>query len=89
MVVLMGADYLLIFSCRGTSIKNLKNEKVWNYIDCSAGISLWLSCNWSFGLLAIRCFPESLFGYPTIMDALRSEERRVGKECRSRWSPYH
>ena len=24
---------------------------------------------------------------PTIQ--LRSEERRVGKECRSRWSPYH
>src|SRR2546422_2834175 len=22
-------------------------------------------------------------------DAVRSEERRVGKECRSRWSPYH
>src|SRR2546429_422048 len=22
-------------------------------------------------------------------DATRSEERRVGKECRSRWSPYH
>ena len=21
--------------------------------------------------------------------AKRSEERRVGKECRSRWSPYH
>src|SRR3712207_8998490 len=21
--------------------------------------------------------------------AMRSEERRVGKECRSRWSPYH
>ena len=21
--------------------------------------------------------------------SLRSEERRVGKECRSRWSPYH
>ena len=20
---------------------------------------------------------------------VRSEERRVGKECRSRWSPYH
>src|SRR2546430_3057890 len=29
---------------------------------------------------------ESRFGplFPT-----RSEERRVGKECRSRWSPYH
>ena len=23
------------------------------------------------------------------MMAFRSEERRVGKECRSRWSPYH
>ena len=22
-------------------------------------------------------------------DKHRSEERRVGKECRSRWSPYH
>ena len=22
-------------------------------------------------------------------DTPRSEERRVGKECRSRWSPYH
>ena len=25
----------------------------------------------------------------THMSLLRSEERRVGKECRSRWSPYH
>ena len=23
------------------------------------------------------------------LSQLRSEERRVGKECRSRWSPYH
>ena len=22
-------------------------------------------------------------------EQIRSEERRVGKECRSRWSPYH
>ena len=33
----------------------------------------------SFGPL-----PEHLFQVPS-----RSEERRVGKECRSRWSPYH
>ena len=27
---------------------------------------------------------------PTVKEKLyRSEERRVGKECRSRWSPYH
>ena len=24
-----------------------------------------------------------------VLGAVRSEERRVGKECRSRWSPYH
>ena len=24
-----------------------------------------------------------------LVDGARSEERRVGKECRSRWSPYH
>ena len=28
----------------------------------------------------------SLFGW---LEPCRSEERRVGKECRSRWSPYH
>src|SRR5256885_11265457 len=27
--------------------------------------------------------------FPRHADQLRSEERRVGKECRSRWSPYH
>src|SRR3712207_9547238 len=29
-------------------------------------------------------FVEHLLGF-----GARSEERRVGKECRSRWSPYH
>src|SRR3712207_8683013 len=29
-----------------------------------------------------------LFALPIVGD-VRSEERRVGKECRSRWSPYH
>ena len=24
-----------------------------------------------------------------VAESSRSEERRVGKECRSRWSPYH
>src|SRR3712207_6240884 len=36
------------------------------------------------GSLPLSLIRETL-GAPTI----RSEERRVGKECRSRWSPYH
>ena len=30
-----------------------------------------------------------LWGSRLIEALCRSEERRVGKECRSRWSPYH
>src|SRR2546429_2105036 len=29
------------------------------------------------------------FGDTDMAGIVRSEERRVGKECRSRWSPYH
>ena len=33
---------------------------------------------------------EFLMSHLNLVSAiLRSEERRVGKECRSRWSPYH
>src|SRR3712207_7451190 len=32
---------------------------------------------------------REIFGTKPNMTVLRSEERRVGKECRSRWSPYH
>jgi len=31
----------------------------------------------------------SSLGSVRVLDNYRSEERRVGKECRSRWSPYH
>ena len=47
--------------------------------------------NKAFGLILIL-----LTGLLSLIGALlpqkpttRSEERRVGKECRSRWSPYH
>ena len=33
--------------------------------------------------------PYTEDGYKNLVKELRSEERRVGKECRSRWSPYH
>src|SRR5688572_33297714 len=34
--------------------------------------------------------PEIIKNTPQCyVDLMRSEERRVGKECRSRWSPYH
>src|SRR5260370_36396147 len=41
-----------------------------------------------------RFYPTVITGSPDDMagalrNLARSEERRVGKECRSRWSPYH
>ena len=30
-----------------------------------------------------------IFRFPLPLSTVRSEERRVGKECRSRWWPYH
>ena len=36
-----------------------------------------------------RCERACAFGGIVVEGRLRSEERRVGKECRSRWSPYH
>ena len=34
-------------------------------------------------------FPAIAISHSKDMIHWRSEERRVGKECRSRWSPYH
>ena len=53
----------------------------------------------AFGLLARKLKAPQVVGEivaglligPSVLNIvkLRSEERRVGKECRSRWSPYH
>ena len=45
------------------------------------GLGIWDYSNMPFNFLGQICLPFSLLW--------RSEERRVGKECRSRWSPYH
>ena len=41
----------------------------------------------------IKKKPQNVFvciaSFNEIPPTARSEERRVGKECRSRWSPYH
>ena len=59
---------------------------------------LLLSCPQFTEEAVLRLFAESLgFEFYSEIDAdtvpkefiERSEERRVGKECRSRWSPYH
>ena len=38
---------------------------------------------------AAEAMPDDKFNFTPESLTIRSEERRVGKECRSRWSPYH
>ena len=73
---------------------NLHGQRIYNYMS-----NLWfmpstpvLSNAGTERGLPISCFlneaSDSLNGIVDLWSE-RSEERRVGKECRSRWSPYH
>ena len=51
--------------------------------------SHWITggCTQDYGSMTLSALFDSLRCIPEKRG--RSEERRVGKECRSRWSPYH
>ena len=62
----------------------------WSSDVCSSDLCLLkIISRWGKNFVSII---HSLFNFP-IQDSSecfgRSEERRVGKECRCRWSPYH
>src|SRR2546421_11159842 len=65
-------------------------QRTWQLVG-----TLTQSCGEVNGVKRTISDPESFFtadvsGEPIIVvRGKRSEERRVGKECRSRWSPYH
>src|SRR3712207_9333513 len=47
--------------------------------------------SWPFLLSMLAVTAGGILVFSTLIGVIftRSEERRVGKECRSRWSPYH
>ena len=65
---------------RYTKIKWIKDLKI------RADTIKLLEENIGRTLIDINC---SKFFFDLPPRVMRSEERRVGKECRSRWSPYH
>ena len=54
----------------------------------SVAVAIVTSLLCGFILRSMRT-PENIFEGAYLYLLIRSEERRVGKECRSRWSPYH
>ena len=87
-------------SMRNSILKYYRKERKKSYMELP--IIKWYI---SLLLCAIGCFGISYFLFKFlrlewwasllqscgagVLTGMRSEERRVGKECRSRWSPYH
>ena len=56
--------------------------------QASAAFAAWLQAQGLAKGDRVAVMLPNVPQYPVAI-AARSEERRVGKECRSRWSPYH
>ena len=65
----------------------------WSSLTFSVDEFLFTGDSYIPGLKTVTIFPKSNRQQAEdsliLIKRLRSEERRVGKECRSRWSPYH
>ena len=69
----------------------IRDYKVTGVQTCALPIWRFLNLNRNSAVKLFRLSPEFSLLYTTLygLRKRRSEERRVGKECRSRWSPYH
>src|SRR2546426_12834131 len=86
-----------------TEIYTLSLHKLFDFLQSKSyqGTALatrlggWLKEALPFRGKAVACYHKEWdyfsreYGLPCVDYIERSEERRVGKECRSRWSPYH
>ena len=80
-----GAEWLVLCDTNGGTLHD-------EIADIVTDVRLWLQQqfpNGSVPHLGIHTHNDSGTADAGAMAAVRSEERRVGKECRSRWSPYH
>ena len=92
----IGADnYLRMFLDDDVFIKAFMNTMLFAVVTGPLGYILSFGIGWLINdlgriprtILTFLFYSPSLIGASYVM--WRSEERRVGKECRSRWSPYH
>ena len=77
MLLIMASIFLFFFLNLVLGSVSIPLRAVWNILWGTGNESvIWQNIIWKSRV-------------PQALTALRSEERRVGKECRSRWSPYH
>ena len=58
-------------------------------LGVTGGIAAYKMANVASALRKLGADVEVIMTKNATQFITRSEERRVGKECRSRWSPYH
>ena len=89
-IAMGGEQYVILDGNRDSLIAEMKKQGITRCIEPAIDVDS--------NELLLRLSRESngfilpaVGNHPTrcIRSALKSEERRVGKECRSRWSPYH
>src|SRR3712207_2105260 len=81
-----------VIAQRGAQLAGKIVVDITNPVDFATFDSLVVPADGSAAAEIAAALPQSrvLKAFNTTFAAtLRSEERRVGKECRSRWSPYH
>ena len=62
----------------------------WSSDVCSSDLEVEAAVELQHVLIDRQIFSrDNIFKVCGYASDMRSEERRVGKECRSRWSPYH
>src|SRR2546428_9821480 len=65
--------------------RHTRSDRDWSSDVCSSDLTGVTLTGQGFGSETTVTFG----GVRGPVTSVRSEERRVGKECRSRWSPYH
>src|SRR5689334_23922686 len=81
--LLLGPRFLFFFQAED----GIRDGTVTGVQTCALPISL--DGVWNEQLRDEEAFMTASFNLAKAGVEMRSEERRVGKECRSRWSPYH
>ena len=83
-----GNSVLIFFFKQKTAYEIVSRD--WSSDVCSSDLSFMVGYNdiKSFRDQFKKAFKQNPRDFVS-MTSERSEERRVGKECRSRWSPYH
>ena len=72
----------------GVSLSKGQSEKLSRAYNNNSAITIRLARNELSGPYELMLTKTQINKLRKAMSQ-RSEERRVGKECRSRWSPYH